>query len=806
MKKFFLSLIFFLLIASPAWGATYTIGSGADDYTTYALFRAVHTEVAGDIVSFRKGDTFRETVTAPTSGTLGNVIKYTAHGTGVNPIISGFDAYTTGWTALAPSGSITPGNKRFSIASGIAFVDFSSAGILTPYIGAKLTITDSASKKLIGYIKAAGTEETYASTGGPLNDGELINDPNMAGDGTAYTISGATIAFDGADNEMDMVLTPDTQYFRQTVTAYIVEGGLYKCTVTINKYTDGNSKQSFQGISKTTWLDSTVTDVLYATDILGAGSVTRHSFSGRGAAEVFTGSVNFMSSKQVITPSATGVTISSTSGGDNGWTSEEAGFNRNSTSDYTYTIEPVNVYYRAFTLPTSSGDQEGEKTVVKYGATILGWADGTYQTLALNKWDYEAVGGNLYINIGANPEGQTVEAVTRQACITATTKAYLTFENLTLVGGTHSANFLTLCSNITFTDLDISQFAMYGVRTSGTYYTITRVYAHQDIGYDPGGGIGISSAFSIYGGNNHLITDCKGYNSRRGMELGQYAAPSDQSGTVVDGGEFYDNIYDPADADGIGVFGDCNASPAVRPIIRNVKAYGNEDHGIDLVFGILWDVYSCEMYGQIGSAGGGQGNKGGGCAAGDGSRNRWYYNLSHDNANDGFYDDGKGNEYYNNTAVNNGRDGFYLRFSDGNLTIKNNIAHNNGNGAAHLDTTDAGAGTWDYNDWSKGTGTYLITLGASTTYTDWATYQTATATSCGGGQCDANSISSDPLFVSATDFHLQAGSPAINAGVDVGLTVDYEGKPIPATGPVDIGAYQHGHLGHGMTPGMGMNP
>lgn len=61
-------------------------------------------------------------------------------------------------------------------------------------------------------------------------------------------------------------------------------------------------------------------------------------------------------------------------------------------------------------------------------------------------------------------------------------------------------------------------------------------------------------------------------------------------------------------------------------------------------------------------------------------------------------------------------------------------------------------------------------------------------------------ITSDPLFVSASDFRLQSGSPCINAGIDVGLETDYLGNPI--RGLPDIGAYEWGitkrvnHNGH----------
>jgi len=51
-----------------------------------------------------------------------------------------------------------------------------------------------------------------------------------------------------------------------------------------------------------------------------------------------------------------------------------------------------------------------------------------------------------------------------------------------------------------------------------------------------------------------------------------------------------------------------------------------------------------------------------------------------------------------------------------------------------------------------------------------------------------NNLKVDPLFVSSTDFHLQATSPAIRKGLFIrGLTIDYEGKPI--NNPPNIGAY-----------------
>jgi uncharacterized repeat protein (TIGR02059 family) len=54
-----------------------------------------------------------------------------------------------------------------------------------------------------------------------------------------------------------------------------------------------------------------------------------------------------------------------------------------------------------------------------------------------------------------------------------------------------------------------------------------------------------------------------------------------------------------------------------------------------------------------------------------------------------------------------------------------------------------------------------------------------------------NNLISDPLFVSSTDYHLQAGSPAVGKGLAItGLTTDYAGNIL--NNPPSIGAYESG--------------
>ncbi|KYK26816.1 hypothetical protein AYK26_04485 [Euryarchaeota archaeon SM23-78] len=58
---------------------------------------------------------------------------------------------------------------------------------------------------------------------------------------------------------------------------------------------------------------------------------------------------------------------------------------------------------------------------------------------------------------------------------------------------------------------------------------------------------------------------------------------------------------------------------------------------------------------------------------------------------------------------------------------------------------------------------------------------------------DPHSIITDPLFVNPDkgDFHLKPGSPAIDTGVDVWFSTDFEGNPVPQGSRPDIGALEY---------------
>ena len=137
---------------------------------------------------------------------------------------------------------------------------------------------------------------------------------------------------------------------------------------------------------------------------------------------------------------------------------------------------------------------------------------------------------------------------------------------------------------------------------------------------------------------------------------------------------------------------------------------------------------------------------------------------------------------YNNVMAYNGKSGIILWMAVSGVDIKNNIIYQNG--SFGFDSWDAhGSGVvLDRNlVFGNASGNYNFINGAS----DYS-YTLGTT------------VSSAPLFVNSTsagfDAHLSAGSPAINAGLNLStdFTTDLDGVPRPASGSWDLGVYQYG--------------
>jgi len=246
----------------------------------------------------------------------------------------------------------TLANTRLSLVNGTAFVDFSSAGTLTPYLNGKLTVTDSAGKKAVGYLKSAGTGETFGD--------ELVTNVTFDSDTTGWTIAGgdavgtiASIAGGQSNNCLEITRVSGTSQTAQFTTT-TANGALYKASAYVKSGTSGNETFRIQmqnvatslieGTTSATWTQHSV----YATR-----STSTYLYLGKRSGTAGTMLFDEASYKQLLTPSSTGVTITSTRGGTTyNWESIESGFNYNDASGYSYYLMTVSsgIYKRRMRL------------------------------------------------------------------------------------------------------------------------------------------------------------------------------------------------------------------------------------------------------------------------------------------------------------------------------------------------------------------------------------------------------------------------------------------------------------------------
>jgi len=231
------------------------------------------------------------------------------------------------------TGAVSLANSRLSLVDGTAFVDFSAAGTLTPYLNHRLTLTDSAGKKAVGYIKAAGTGETL--------DSEILD---------AWTNNGAnpfeTFTTSGSDITQAVNSTGVGVAYK---VFSVVNGALYKYT---NTYSKTSGADPYLRTVRTSSLIDPVVSLTRNGITYVVGVATQDRIA---VAAVTTSDFALINNslKQVLTPSATGVTITSTPGGTTyNWASIESGFNYNDAGGYSFyvTTSSSGIYKRRMRL------------------------------------------------------------------------------------------------------------------------------------------------------------------------------------------------------------------------------------------------------------------------------------------------------------------------------------------------------------------------------------------------------------------------------------------------------------------------
>ena len=203
--------------------------------------------------------------------------------------------------------------------------------------------------------------------------------------------------------------------------------------------------------------------------------------------------------------------------------------------------------------------------------------------------------------------------------------------------------------------------------------------------------------------------------------------------------------------------------------IMNNKVFGNHEEGIDVKNGTT-----------------------------DGSIHN---NMVYENNGPNIYIDGASNtKVFSNMAYNakgSSKAGIGLAVESGgaasNLEIYNNILYGNPGGGIDM-WTGSYSNIKAINNTIANNGKGAITGSGITNSIARNNIIFNNAISASGYTADHN-LTTDPGFVSATDFHLKAGSPAIDAGVSDGApTTDFAGATRPVGSAIDIGAYEFGGI------------
>ena len=720
---------------------------------------------AGDSILFKKGEAWREQLTVPSAGGAGNAITIGAYGTGADPVILGSVAVST-WT----NNSITEilGNVLTESFNATGYDTTSPAWSETVGAGSTVdedstTVADSAggSSQILKIVKvspnwAAWTRITLAADN-PITYSQFYVYIGAEGLANSGRVSIAAVRDSTAKATWELALTQDS-------------GGVVKWALSI--YTNGTTAESGANPAAATgqWYkmevkyDNTNSAWEWKVNNVSAASGSLTGTKSAGIKDVRFGSfaVDATANTYYIDAlkiSSTGYPVAGSTG--NTWKA-------------TYAATPVAIW---------AVDPGG---LPHWGVLKANDAACT------NLYDWFSDGVNVYINSGGTTSGfdpdtlwNSVEVALRDKGIFAQSKANITVQDIhTRFASQNGIYLYRLCHNWIVQRCTSDYNFSHGIAgiTGGT------TEAPNDVLVDAcesafNGSIGI--ALSDYGlrwtvSNNDVHHN--GLDATQAFPAGiKLYGPNGSGGHIIEHNEVYNNgnATDLAAGGAIWVdrLDEVPADPPHTPVIIRF----NNVHD-NLISGIFHEKVSrSEVYQNIS-----------------------YSNINGTNVNvSGFRLDAfashsaSTNHIYNNVLYGN-YIGMQLHSDSSsagqivNNLIKNNISY--GNTLRQLSATAGGN-----NDGTYGSGNVYANnlFGAeAANFIEWGSgvYKSTIATfngvaddTSGGG----NNITGDPLLVSpTTDFHLQATSPCINAGVDVGLTEDYDGNLVPQGATPDIGAYE----------------
>ena len=410
--------------------------------------------------------------------------------------------------------------------------------------------------------------------------------------------------------------------------------------------------------------------------------------------------------------------------------------------------------------------------------------DARAKLAADGDWYWEP--NSLYVYRAAAPDGTLVEASVRD-CVFAWQRSHIRLEGLCLLKG-HYGLYLGQCSNV----------ACVGTESAWHYYDGLMADGTQT--------------------SNVTFTSCKVHDTlRHGIHA------HDASNVTVEGGEFYGcsqkygagvgfNGVQGGTISGVGgrdnYYGVKVANAAADVVVSRCSAHHNASFGIDVDIdtqrirveqntvhengshgiAVEWNSRDCVVTRNLCYR---NGQQSAGIFIEMTTGTVVSYNVVHDEyIGIRFNEQCRNCSAYNNVLYAIGGVGLSAFNNCSGIALKNNIAHSCAL-AVHVRPDSQAGFVSDHNDWWV-TGKKLEWGWDYMPFEEW---RAAT------GQ-DAHSLCADPGFVNAAglDFHLQPDSPCIDAGADVGLTADYDGRAVPQGQGPDIGAHEDQGAGGNIPP------
>ena len=712
---------------------------------------------AGDSISFKKGELWREQLTVPSSGSSGNPITFGAYGSGSAPLISGADVISsfsafTGLTGNLASLDFEEGDTTdftSTTAQGSCTIAASTTKVKAGTYSVKLT-ADTSDRRAYGtqVITAMALDDTYwfrsyvymdasqgqasASMKMTFKGGAINGNHNFVMDGSGDI---ATFNFwDGTQFVFNEAITFNTGAWN------LIEFSL-KCHATV-----GGAQLWINNVSIASDFTKDTSNLVGMTTMTFGNETFASGFADGGI--MYYDAIE-ISDVQRIGPLA-GANV----------------YSKSLASDPDVVIVDDVVGIPVADIVSISSDKE---------------------------WFYDSGTTTLYLKSTSDPAGRTIEGGARTNCIDTNGKDYLDFDTLVLYGSKMWGAGLAVNASIYIglTDCDLSRNGYAGIL--GKEVDWGRITASDcDFSYNGYAGINAWTGFDAHATvGNSLLTDCNYFeNGWTGIQASSGVVGSFPN-TEFSGGSCYNN--------------------------GNYGGAGNNGHNHGMYIGkqtaadVGIHIHDMTVYGQA---------KGNGIKL-NGASGTIERNYCYDNDYAGIsagYNEGQTLNVFvqYNLCTGNGY-GFHQQLDTSgttNISLYNNVFWHNYNTdkitqytrevlivddlAALVGKNNILVGNTDVNGDHQ-----EFATGVTQTGMDWdynclqhaKIYYTAGKT-WGQWQAlgfDVNGINEDPLLTdpASADFTLQVTSPCIDAGVDVLLTQDYAGTPVPRGDAPDIGAYEN---------------